>query len=412
MSSVERWRVVVAGGGVAGIEALLGLASLGEGRLELSLVTPGDHFTLQPYSVGEPFGGVPSPTLPIADVAREARARFVRDAVTAVRPDAMTLELQSGAELRYDAVILAIGGRARPAHPAVLTFGGAQAVPAIRELVGDLTHRRAQSAAFVVPGGTSWPLPMYELALMTRGRAQERRIMLVTPEPAPLAIFGAEPSDAVGELLHRAGVELHVGADPEIAEDGRAVRLGADGPWTAVDRVVAPPLLDGPALDGLPDDDAGFIPVDEHGRVVGLERVYAAGDGTDQPIKQGGLAAQQADAAVRHLVAAAGGPLEPLPFRPVLRGRLLTGGVDRFLRHDPQRGDSVLAEPLWEPAAKVVGHFLAPWLAYRHPELEHRHAPVHGVSVEAPVDRSALSLEPLGHLSRGARRPWRGRQAP
>ena len=157
--------------------------------------------------------------------------------------------------------------------------------------------------ALVVPTGVSWALPMYELALMLRGRARRRNVLLVSSEPAPLAVFGQEPSRAVAEMLTRAGVEVHVGADPTVSADGRAIGLAADGPWLSADRIVAPPLLDGPRLRGVPHDGRGFIPVDEHGRVPGLDHVYAAGDGTDLAIKQGGLAAQQADAAIRHLTA-------------------------------------------------------------------------------------------------------------
>jgi sulfide:quinone oxidoreductase len=291
--------------------------------------------------------------------------------------------------------VLAVGAQARALHPAALTFDGPGAVPAVRELVSDLTHARAQTVALVVPVGVTWALPMYELALMLRGRARRRRVLLVTSEKAPLTVFGDEPSRAVGEMLARAGIEIHVGVDPTVGEDGRAVGLSADGPWLPVDRIVAPPLLDGPRLPGVPHDEAGFIPVDEHGRVPGLEHVYAAGDGTDVAIKQGGLAAQQADAAIRHLTAQAGGLLPPDPFRPVLRGRLMTGQVDRYLRHDPASGDAVLDEPLWEPAAKVVGHYLAPWLAYRHPA---RATPRHDIE-NVPVDRE-LGLEPLGHIGR------------
>ncbi len=384
-TGIEPWRVVVAGGGVAGVEALLGLSSLGEGQFELVLVAPGDHFTLQPHAVAEPFGGPPSPRLPLADVAREAGAHLVRDRVRGLTPGGDAAVLEQGGELRFDALVLAVGARAGELHPAVVTFGGPAAVPAIRGIVGDLTHLRARSVAFVVPPSTTWPLPMYELALMTRGRAQRRRIVLVTPEPGPLALFGPEPSRAVGDLLDQAGIELHTGATASVADDGGAVLLGDGRPPLPVDRIVAAPVLEGPRLEHVPCDEAGFIPVDEHGRVPGLQRVYAAGDGTDQPVKQGGLAAQQADAAVRHLAAAAGGMLPPQPFRPVLRGRLLTGGVDRFLRHDPTGGDSVLDEPLWQPAAKVVGHFLAPWLAYRHPEVAaHDRRSVEGLDVAVP----------------------------
>ena len=393
MSPVAPWRVVVAGGGVAGVEALLGLRDLGEGALELALVTPGLHFVLRPYAVAEPFGGPPSPSLPYADVAREQGARFVRDRLRAVRADDHVLELEHGAELPYDAVVLAVGAQPRPFHPAALSFDGPGAVPAVRELVGDLTHGRAQSVALVVPSGVTWALPMYELALMLRGRARQRRVLLISSEPSPLAVFGREPSRAIGEMLARAGIELIVGADPHVAEDGTAVGLSREGRWLPVDRIVAPALLEGPRLPGVPHDDAGFIRVDEYGRVPGLDRVYAAGDGTDFPVKQGGLAAQQADAAVRHLVAEAGGLLAPEPFRPVLRGRLITGGLDRYLRHDPDGEDILLDVPLWEPAAKVVGHHLAPWLAYRHPARRALRDDVEPVG----VDRE-LGLEPLGHI--------------
>ncbi|MGI8728981.1 MAG: hypothetical protein ACR2LK_03160 [Solirubrobacteraceae bacterium] len=59
---------------------------------------------------------------------------------------------------------------------------------------------------------------------------------------------------------------------------------------------------------------SGFTPVDEHGRVQGLADVYAAGDGTTYPVKQGGLACQQADAIAELLAANAGADVNPHPF--------------------------------------------------------------------------------------------------
>ena len=67
---------------------------------------------------------------------------------------------------------------------------------------------------------------------------------------------------------------------------------------------------------GLPGDERGFVPVDEHGRVPGLDGVWAAGDCVAYPIKQGGIAAQQADAAADSIAARAGAPVDPQPFRP------------------------------------------------------------------------------------------------
>lgn len=59
--------------------------------------------------------------------------------------------------------------------------------------------------------------------------------------------------------------------------------------------MVALPRLLGPGLSGLPADGGGFLPVDEYGPVRGVDRVWTAGDATDVPIKQGGVAAQLAD---------------------------------------------------------------------------------------------------------------------
>ena len=142
-----------------------------------------------------------------------------------------------------------------------------------------------------------------------------------------------------------------------------------------VDRVVTLRLLEGPRLQGLPHDRHGFIPVDAHGRVAGVADIYAAGDITVFPLKQGGLAAQQADAVAGVIAAAAGAAVTPEPFSPVLRGLLMTGGAPLYLRCEPQRlareatvameatrargdgggGSAAAGQALWWPPAQGRG---------------------------------------------------------
>jgi len=111
----------------------------------------------------------------------------------------------------------------------------------------------------------------------------------------------------------------------------------------------------------------GFVSVDEHGRVIGLDDVYAAGDITSFSVKQGGIAAQQAEAAAEAIAFEAGAELTPHPFRPVLCGLLLTGMGPRYLRGELAGGadesSQASSEPLWWPPAKIVGRYLAPFLA-------------------------------------------------
>ena len=125
-----------------------------------------------------------------------------------------------------------------------------------------------------------------------------------------MAMFGTHASESLQRDLDEAGVTVHTRWGGEPPSEGRVI---------ALPRAAARPLA------GLPCDEHGFVPVDAHGRVAGLYHVWAAGDCTNFPIKQGGIAAQQADAAAESIAALAGAIVEPAPFRPVLRGVLLTG---------------------------------------------------------------------------------------
>ena len=129
--------------------------------------------------------------------------------------------------------------------------------------------------------------------------------------------------------------------------------------------VVALPLIGGPGIEGLPCDEHGFIPIDDHARVAGLERVWAAGDGTTFPVKQGGIGTQQADAAAEQIAASVGAEVEPRPFHPVLRGQLVTAGESLHLRHELEGGHGegeASLDYLWWPPHKVSGRYLAAWL--------------------------------------------------
>jgi CBS domain-containing protein len=198
-------------------------------------------------------------------------------------------------------------------------------------------------------------------------------------------LFGAAARDAVEAMLAAQGIMLYAGVCPTEVRDGE-LRLTPRG-TIAADRVIALPRLYGPPIDGLPQTRAGFVAVDQNCRVEGLSDVFAAGDLTNFPVKQGGIAAQQADAAAEAIAARAGADVEPRPFRPVLRGLLLTGSAPRFLRRDVGTGatGTVSVDPLWWPPAKIVGRRLAPFLAGKAGEPQ----------TEPPVADSAVAVEVL-----------------
>jgi sulfide:quinone oxidoreductase len=363
-------QVVIAGAGVAGLEALIGLRTLAGERVDIKLVAPGPDFVYRPASVTEPFGQGQPHRYGLDAIAQAFHAELVVDAVESVDSQARSLRTTGGDTIEFDALLLALGARPEPVWEHAVTFTGSADALAVRKVVTAVEQGRVASVAFVVPSGVAWSLPVYELALMTAKRARDAGfkpdLVVYTPERQPLDVFGPQASEEVAEVLDTAGIRLVRSVAAEVAPGGELVIPFEETPLS-YERVIALPRLAGPSIDGMPQDRDGFIPIDSHARVVGTEHLYAAGDGTNFRIKQGGIAAAQADAAAEMIARQAGAELDPRPFRPTLKGKLLTGDEDRFLRSDPGQERAAASRasktPLWWPQAKIAATYLAPYLA-------------------------------------------------
>jgi len=345
-------RVIVAGGGVAGLEAVLALHTQAAERVAITLLEPSIELVDRPMLVARPFAAGHAEHTPIARILAPTGAVHRREALASVDTAAGTVATLGGEQLPYDSLLLALGARAVPVYERATTFSPADP-DALAGLLRDLEEGYSSSVAFVVPTGPVWPFPAYELALMTAreaaGMGEDVRVMVVTPERRALEAFGENVSDAVESMLRDHGVKLITSTEAD---------LGV----LEAERVVALPRLEGRPIEGIPQDAHGFIAVDRHCAVRGVPGVYAAGDGTDFPVKLGGLAAEMADAAAEHIAARAGVDIEPQPFVPVLRGKLLTGGAPRSIRGAEGRSDAA-DHILWWPPAKVAARHLAPALA-------------------------------------------------
>jgi sulfide:quinone oxidoreductase len=361
-------RVLVAGGGVAALETMLALRALAGPRVAIELLAPSGDFVQRPVSVLSPFSGTPAPRVPLDGLPALGVVRH-RGALGAVDWASRRVRTVDGGHLHYDRLVVATGAHAIDGVPGAITFRGSISAGAVEGAI-----RRASSRVlFVAPAESGWLLPLYELALMTAHEFPDGPdVAIVSPEPRPLDVFGPIASDALARLLDRAGVEF-IGrtkaaecvADTLVTEDGRLL---------AADAVIALPRMRGPFVEGLPADSHGFIEVNANSRVLGAPHVFAAGDATTEPIKQGGLATQQADAAAEAIAAEAGAPLIPRPYRRILRGVVLTGETPLHLRRDldeaseiirPLRGTppGVSRSQLWWPAGKIAGRYLTGFLA-------------------------------------------------
>lgn len=360
--------MVIIGGGVAALEATLALQALAGQRVGIEVVAPEPHFYYRPLSVAAPFAPGELRRYDLGMLLARGGALLTLGTAMGIdldRCEALTVE---GGVHPYDALLVACGALPEPVIEGALTFRGPADIDRVSALLHEIEIGTVNRIAFSIPGGAVWSLPLYELALLTAAwlERQDRRdvsIVLTTPESEPLELFGSEASAATARLLEERGIDVWPRARALGFHEGELAL--ASGETLLVDRVVAMPRLAGPRLTGLPQTRNGFIPIDRHCRVEGVPGVYAAGDITTFPVKQGGIAAQQADVAAQAIARAAGADLEPQPFRPVLRGMLLTGSAPQFMRHDlshPERTPAVSLNELWWPPAKVAGHYLGPLL--------------------------------------------------
>ncbi len=371
-SSGKPFRVVIAGGGVAALEAALALRALGPDDIDVTMIAPEPDFVYRPMSVVEPFAFGPAARHPLAEVASEIGVELLVDSFAWVDADRRIAHTAADVPVDYDALILALGARPCPYFDHALTVDDRSLDETLHGLIQDVEEGYVHRLAFVVPPRMGWPLPIYELALMSARRAYDMNVELavtiVTPEAAPLAVFGDGASDAVSGLLAANRITVIAGSSCEVP-DGRRVLVSPGDRLLSVDRVVALPELVGPAVHGLPAVEHGFIPIDPLCRVRGVERVYAAGDATDGPLKHGSIAAQQADTAAQAIAAIAGRPIEPTPLHPAFHGILLTGAAPLYLTTRIIGGhgfSSVSTDPpTASPPSKIAARYLAPYLDER-----------------------------------------------
>ncbi len=363
--------VVIVGAGVAGLEAALALRAFAGDAVDIQIVSPNTRFGNASMAVVHSAGEPLNHGVRIGDFARDVAADWRHDRLEHVVPRRRVVVTCRGTQLPYDKLVLALGARPERAWRSreVLTYHGRSDGPEFRLLLRQARAGRVGSIAFVKPPGPTWPMPLYDLALITAARRKSFdrpiRVQLVTPETEPLEVFGPAASEVVRNVLDGAGVELMLGSVGVPSRPGR-LYVRPSGRRLAVDRIVTLPRLVGPSPCGVPQRPDGFIETDETGHVLGLHDVFAVGDVAAFPVKQGGLAAQHADAAAREITTELGIDSPTRQPSSVLRGLLMTGGRPLYLwaRVSPEGIHSAASEePLWWPPNRLGGRYLAPYLS-------------------------------------------------
>jgi sulfide:quinone oxidoreductase len=372
MKSASTPKVLIVGGGVGALEAALAVHDLAGAKARVQICAGRREFVYRPFAVGEPYGASRVLRYDLERLAEHCGAELRLENVVAVDPALRCATGHDGTEIPYDYLVVACGSRLLWSVPGAVTFWGVPDEGEMLEVVGRLREGRLRRLVFTMPGGHGWALPAYELALMAAAELDRHRIAgsqvtVVTPEDGPLKIFGRRASEQVADLLADRGIEVIAGTHPVKYEGGRLSIV--PGEAIEADAVVSLPRLEGRHIEGLPYDSDGFVPVDDHARIAGLSHAFAVGDVTNFPVKQGGIATQQADAAAEAIAADLGCDVEANPLDPVLRGILWTGSKPRYLFGwlGGGHGETSIASdrPPWpiDNPSKLIGRYLTPFLA-------------------------------------------------
>ena len=236
--------IVIAGGGIAGLEALLALRAWAHDNVRLTLIAPDADFGYRPLAVAEPFGLGHAHRVPLS---RFAADELIIDAVAGVDDHARELQLRDGGTRSFEALIAAPGARAVAGVAGATTWWPGGDAESYGGLLRDIDEGYVKRIAIIVPPGAVWPLPAYELALMTAGEAhamgQDVKVTVVTPEREPLTRFGEQASRAVGEELSRAGVDLIAGAVASTAHPAHPSRSVRGSPKCGNTLVSGKPVM-------------------------------------------------------------------------------------------------------------------------------------------------------------------------
>ena len=375
-------RVLIAGSGVAAVEAVLALRHLAGRNFEIDLLAPEHALEHRPASVATPFGLGAPPPLDLQRLARRYDVELVQDELLAVDPAAHAARLTSGARWPYDHLLIAVGARPEPALPGALTFRGPVDVPAVERVLAEVTRGDRRHVVVVVPPGSTWPLPAYELAVMAATETRSvagATVTLVTPEREPLWIFGDTAGAELRELLADRGVVLRTAA--------RAAHVTDDVLW----------LESGEALIGDTRDQPPAARRPRHPRPAQRRRRLPA----DRRARlREGRGAGARGRRCHHLPGQAGRPRDPAGRR---RGSRHRAGARRHRRGAPVRAGparapvdrrgaalpaggarcrgrttlgaarrrrlagEVSSRALWWPPGKVAGRYLAPYLSTARP---------------------------------------------
>ena len=169
VTAMSEFRVVVCGGGIAALEGLLRLRRLLGSSVDIDVVAPNDELVMRPLAVRQPFAFGPPSRYELGRILADSGANWLKDTLAWVDREAQVVHTGDGETLRYDALLIAVGGRQIEAFEHVTTFRDAEADETYQGVVQDIEQGYSKSVVFLLPGWAGLAAPAL------RARADDRR---------------------------------------------------------------------------------------------------------------------------------------------------------------------------------------------------------------------------------------------
>ena len=392
MVSASKPKIVVLGGGFAGLESAFYLRKRVRDNADITVVSADDRFLFKPNTIYIPFGTDPaSLTFPLEPAVQKKDISLVHARAGAIDPDKRLISLDGGEKIEFDYLVVATGAAMRPEEVPGLgehassiwtTDDMLRLRRSFQEISAAAESGARRRVLFLVPRNNKCSGPLYEMVQMLetwlrgKGVRQTVDITYSTHETAYIQVFGPRLDDAVAQEFDRRDISGHRGYAVQRVEDGVAhYENGRSLPYDLL--VTLPPYIASTPFENLPADDRGFIATDPASRrVAGYPNIFAVGDAADFPVKQAFLAFLEADAAAEHLSAEILGRQPAFDFEPTSMCVMeqfdkatfaqvplrLTGEPDRpvEIRSEHRHLYRVGSSRSWKLGKKLLGLYL-PW---------------------------------------------------
>jgi sulfide:quinone oxidoreductase len=302
-------KIVILGGGFAGIQAAIELQK--SGMFKVTLVSDRDYLYIYPISIWVPVHAAEfeDVKVPLADIQKKYPFELIIEPVTEIHAKDHHV-ICNGQVIDYDYLVVAFGAdkmKHKGIENTLSICGKPQIALSIREGIDQLVEQRRGKIAVgfggnpkdlsAVRGGPAFELMFNIHHMLTRKKIRQNfELTFFAPMAEPGAKMGRNSFAMLNKMMDRYKIGKRFGKKITGFENKSV--LFEDESALNADLILFIPASAGNSIlqaSDLPLTDAGFIKIDDHCKVQGLNDVYAIGDiaaieGPEWVAKQGHIA--------------------------------------------------------------------------------------------------------------------------